>query len=185
MTRAISIFLALSAIAFGESSGTEAINSAAQALGGKDKIMAIQTLSMEGSGLAPNIGQNPFPEGPLPTWWVPDFKRSIDLGRHRARTEQHRIGMFPFALPTDVRQNQCLDGDVAFNINADGRAQRAPDAAVTDRRIEMLATPVTIVRAVLDGQAKTGGVRRRNNSETIDITTAQGDRLTLALDGAT
>ena len=185
MTRAISILLALSAMAFGESSGTEAINSAAQALGGKDKIMAIQTLSMEGSGLAPNIGQNPFPEGPLPTWWVSEFKRSIDLGHHRARTEQHRIGMFPFALPTDIRQIQCLDGDVAFNINADGRAQRAPDAAVTDRRIEMLATPVTIVRAVLDGQAKTGGVRRRNNSETIDITTAQGDRLTLTLDGAT
>ncbi len=87
MTRAISILLALSAMAFGESSGTEAINSAAQALGGKDKILAIQTLSMEGSGVAPNIGQNPFPEGPLPTWWVPEFKRSIDLAGH---TRSHR-----------------------------------------------------------------------------------------------
>jgi glyoxylase-like metal-dependent hydrolase (beta-lactamase superfamily II) len=180
MTRAISIFLAISAIAFGESSGTEAINSAAQALGGKDKIMAIQTLSMEGSGLAPNIGQNPHPEGPLPTWWVPEFKRSIDLAHNRARTEQHRIGMFPFALPTDMRQTQCLDGDVAFNMNADGRAQRAPDAAVTDRRIEMLATPVTIVRAALDPEAKVSALRGK-----IDITTAQGDKLTLALDGTT
>jgi hypothetical protein len=157
-----------------------AINSAAQALGGKDKIMAIQTLSMEGSGLAPNIGQNPHPEGPLPTWWVPEFKRSIDLAHNRARTEQHRIGMFPFALPTDMRQTQCLDGDVAFNMNADGRAQRAPDAAVTDRRIEMLATPVTIVRAALDPEAKVSALRGK-----IDITTAQGDKLTLALDGTT
>jgi len=161
------------------------INSVAEALGGKDKIMAVKTLEIEGSGVAPNIGQNPFPEGPLPTWWIPEFKRSIDLANGRSRTEQHRIGMFPFALPTDQRQSQGLDGDVAFNINGEGRAQRAPNAAVADRRIEMLGTPVTIVRAVLDGQAKTGGVRRRNNSEAIDITTAKGDKLTLALDATT
>jgi glyoxylase-like metal-dependent hydrolase (beta-lactamase superfamily II) len=179
MIRAISILLAMSAIAFGQSAGMKAIDSAAQALGGKDRILAIQTLTIEGSGIAPNVGQNPFPEGPLPTWWIPEFKRSIDLAHRRARTEQHRIGMFPFALPTDNRQNQNLDGYLAFNINAEGRAQRAPDAAVADRRIEMLATPVTIVRAALDPKAKLNAVRGK-----IDIITAQGDKLTLALDGA-
>src|SRR5271170_5377144 len=138
MTRIISILLAMAAIAFGQSAGMKAVNSAAEALGGKDRLIAIRTLTIEGSGTAPNIGQNPHPEGPLPTWWVPELKRSIDLAHSRARTEQHRIGMFPFALPTDLRQNQSLDGDVAFNINApgninaEGRAQRASDAAVTD-----------------------------------------------------
>jgi glyoxylase-like metal-dependent hydrolase (beta-lactamase superfamily II) len=180
MTRIISILLALAAIAFGQSAGMKAINSAAEALGGKDRLIAIQTLTIEGSGVAPNIGQNPHPEGPLPTWWVPEFKRSIDLAHNRARTEQHRIGMFPFALPTDVRQSQSLDGDVAFNINAEGRAQRGPDAAVTDRRIEMLATPATIVRAALDPKAKVSALRGK-----IAIVTAQGDKLTLALDGTT
>ncbi len=180
MTRIISILLAMAAIAFGQSAGMKAVNSAAEALGGKDRLIAIRTLSIEGSGTAPNIGQNPHPEGPLPTWWVAEFKRSIDLTHNRARTEQHRIGMFPFALPTDVRQSQGLDGDVAFNINAEGRAQRAPDAAVTDRRIEMLATPVTIVRAALDPKANVSSVRGK-----IAITTAQGDKLTLALDGTT
>lgn len=79
---------------------------------------------MEGAGIAPNIGRNPFPEGPLPTWWVPGFKRTIDLANHRARTEQHRIAMFPFALATDLRQTPVLDGDIAFNTDAEGRAQR-------------------------------------------------------------
>jgi glyoxylase-like metal-dependent hydrolase (beta-lactamase superfamily II) len=185
MTRTLSILLVMPAIVFGQSSGMRAIDSAAEALGGKNKIVAIQTLSMEGSGVAPNVGQNPFPEGPLPTWWVPEFKRSIDLAHHRARTEQHRIGMFPFALPTDQRQNQCLDGDVAFNVNSDGRAQRASDAAVVDRRIEMLATPVTIVRAALDPGAKLSAPRKHGRTETVDITTPQGDKLTLALDGTT
>jgi glyoxylase-like metal-dependent hydrolase (beta-lactamase superfamily II) len=185
MTKAISIFLAASALASAQSDGAKAIDSAAQALGGKDRIFTIQTLSIEGSGMVYNIGQNPFPEGPLPTWWVAEFKRSIDLAHHRARSEQHRIGMFPFALPTDVRQSQSLDGEVAFNRNTEGRAQRAPDAAVVDRRIEMFATPVTIVRAALDPQAKIRGVRRRNDTETIDIVTPQGDKLTLALDGTT
>src|SRR3984885_4611370 len=184
MTRTISILLAMPAIVFGQSS-MKAIDSAAEALGGKDRILAIQTLSMEGSGIAPNIGQNPFPEGPLPTWWVPEFKRRIDLAHNRARTEQHRIGMFPFALPTDIRQTQSLDGEVAFNINAEGRAQRAPDAAVADRRVDMLATPVTIVRTALDPNAKVGPLRKKGKNETIDITTPQGDKLTLALDGTT
>jgi glyoxylase-like metal-dependent hydrolase (beta-lactamase superfamily II) len=191
MTRMISILLTMAVIALGQSAGMKTINSAAEALGGKDRIIAIQTLTIEGSGTAPNIGQNPHPEGPLPTWWVAEFKRSIDLAHNRARTEQHRIGMFPFALPTDVRQSQSLDGDVAFNINApgntkaEGRAQRAPHAAVADRRIEMLATPVTIVRAALDPKAKVGTPQKKGKEEWIVITTAQGDKLTLALDGTT
>jgi glyoxylase-like metal-dependent hydrolase (beta-lactamase superfamily II) len=185
MTRTIPIVLATAAVAFGQSAGMKAVESAAEALGGKEKIVAVKTLVIEGSGIAPNIGQNPHPEGPLPTWWIPEFKRSIDLAKTQARTEQHRIGMFPFALPTDQRQNQGLDGDVAFNVNAEGHAQRAPDAAVADRRIEMLGTPVTIVRAALDPDAKLSAPRKKGKEELIDITTAKGDKLTLALDGTT
>jgi glyoxylase-like metal-dependent hydrolase (beta-lactamase superfamily II) len=185
MIRTFSILLAMAAIAVGQSSGQKAIEGAAQALGGKDRILAIRTLTIEGSGVAPNVGQNPFPEGPLPTWWVAGFKRSIDFVHHRARTEQHRIGMFAFALSTDVWQNQALDGDVAFNIDPDGHAQRAPDAVVQGRRIEMLATPVAIVRAALDPQAKIAALERKGKNEIVGVTTAQGDRLTLALDSST
>jgi glyoxylase-like metal-dependent hydrolase (beta-lactamase superfamily II) len=185
MTRIISIVLAMTAVAFGQSAGMEAVNGAGEALGGKEKILAVKTLLMEGSGVAPNIGQNPHPEGPLPTWWIPEFKRSIDLVNNRARTEQHQIGMFPFALPTDQRQNASLDGDVAFNINPEGRATRASVAAATDRRIEMLATPVTIVRAALDPGAKVSAPRKKGTEELIDVVTAKGDKLTLALDAAT
>jgi glyoxylase-like metal-dependent hydrolase (beta-lactamase superfamily II) len=188
MTQIISIVLVMAmtaTVAFGQSAGMKAIARAAEALGGTEKIVAVKTLLIEGSGIAPNIGQNPHPEGPLPTWRVPEFKRSIDLVNSRARTEQHRIGMFPFALPTDQRQNASLDGDVAFNINAEGRAQRASDAAAADRRIEMLGTPITIVRAAFDPGAKASAPRKKGKDEMIDIVTAKGDKLTLALDSTT
>jgi glyoxylase-like metal-dependent hydrolase (beta-lactamase superfamily II) len=185
MTRTISIVFAMATVAFGQSAGMKVIASAAEALGGKEKIVAVKTLVIEGSGVAPNIGQNPHPEGPLPTWWVPEFKRRIDLANDRARTEQHRIGMFPFALPTDNRQSQSLDGNVAFNMNAEGRAQRASDAAAADRRIEMLGTPITIVRAALDPGAKVGAPHKKGREEMIDIVTEKGDKLTLALDSTT
>jgi glyoxylase-like metal-dependent hydrolase (beta-lactamase superfamily II) len=181
----IALTTAMAAVACGQSAGMKAIDRAAEALGGKEKLAAVKTLVIEGSGVAPNIGQNPHPEGPLPTWWVPEFKRRIDLANNRTRTEQHRIGMFPFALPTDNRQSLSLDGDVAFNINAEGRAQRASDAAVADRRIEMLGTPITIVRAALDPGAKVGAPRKKGREEMIDIVTAKGDKLTLALDSTT
>lgn len=64
----VPMLAALTAAAFGQSAGLKVITEAADALGGKDRVMAVKTLVMEGSGVAPNIGQNPFPDGPLPTW---------------------------------------------------------------------------------------------------------------------
>ena len=128
--------------AFGQATATDVITRAAEALGGKEKILAVKTLVIEGSGINPNVGQNPLPDSPLLNWNVPEFKRSLDLANGRMRVEQHRIAAFDFALATDVHQNMGLDGSVAFNVNPDGTAQRAGDAAAADRRIEMLGNPI-------------------------------------------
>lgn len=161
------------------------VNSAATGLGGKDKILAVKTLVIEGSGTNPNVGQNPLPADGLLNWNVPEFKRSIDFSNARMRLEQHRIAQFPFALATDVRQNLGLDGDVAFNVNADGRAQRAGDAVAKDRRIEMLGTPIAVVRAALDPASKLSHLRKQGSEQMLDITTAKGDTVTLAVDSKT
>ncbi len=140
--------------AFGQSPEMTVVTRAAEALGGKDKVLAVKTLVIEGSGINPNVGQNPLPDSPLLNWNVPEFKRSLDLVNGRMRVEQHRIAGFDFALATDVHQNMGLDGGVAFNVNPDGTAQRVGEAIAADRRIEMLGNPVTIVRAALDPAAK-------------------------------
>jgi hypothetical protein len=161
------------------------IDAAAEALGGKARIQAVQTILIEGHGKQPNIGQNVTPDAPLPDWNVPEFKRTFDLAHGRMRVEQHRVAEFPFSMANDVRQNLVLDGDIAYNVDPGGKAARAPQAAVRERRIDMLGNPVTILRAALDPNAKLSNPRSRKNRTLVDITTAAGDTLTLAVDNST
>ena len=55
------------------------INDAATALGGADKIQAVNTLTISGSGENVNLGQNSSPDAATPLLKVSDYKRSIDF----------------------------------------------------------------------------------------------------------
>jgi Metallo-beta-lactamase superfamily len=162
----------------------QVVNDAARALGGKDRIQAVRTLVIEGEGPAPNVGQNTMPDGELPVWKVTEFKQTIDLTNRRSRVQQLRTVQFLFAGPTVQRLNQGLDGDVAYNLGPDG-ATRAGEQAATERRIDLLRHPITIVRAALDPAAKVGNLRRDGNAQVVDITTAKGDTVSLAIDDTT
>ena len=161
------------------------VSDAAGALGGKDRIQAVKMLVIEGEGPAPNLGQNLMPDSELPVWKVTEFKRTLDLANGRMRVEQLRTAQFLFAGATTVRQNQGVDGDVAFNVADDGQATRVADAAARDRRIEMLHHPLTLMRASLDPAAKLSHFHQAGSEHVVDITTAKGDVLTLAVDSAT
>jgi Metallo-beta-lactamase superfamily len=161
------------------------VNDAAQALGGKDRILAVKTLTMEGQGIDTNLGQNVTPEGELPVWKVTEYRQTIDPAGGRMRIQQVRAAQFLFALATVQKLDQGLDGDVAYNVSPDGNAVRAPDAAARERRIALLHHPLTIIRAALDPAARLSNQRRHGSQELIDITTSQGDVLTLAIDSAT
>src|SRR5689334_23770876 len=151
------------------------VRSAAEAMGGLDRIQALKTLTIEGEGDAPNLGQNLTPDGELPNWKVTEFRRSIDFANGRMRTAQRRDAQFLFAGATTQHQNQSLDGDVAFNTGEDGTARRAPASAARDRRIEMLHHPVTILRAALDPGVKLSNLRQQDKLEVVDLTIAAGD----------
>jgi hypothetical protein len=159
---------------------------AANALGGRDRILAIKTLTIEGEGAAPNVGQNTMPDGELPVWKVTEFKRTIGLANGRMRTQQLRTAQFLFANANTQRQDQGLDGDVAYNLGMDGTATRASATALRDRRIEMLHNPIVIVRAALDEPNTTvSGLRTAQNQQIVEIKTAKGEMLTLAIDATT
>ena len=163
----------------------QVVEEAANALGGKGRIQAVKTLVIEGEGPAPNVGQNTMPDGELPVWKVTELKQTIDLANRRSRMQQLRSAQFLFAGATVQRQNQGLDGDVAYNIGQDGAMTRAGEQAATDRRIDLLRHPVTIVRAALDPAAKVGNLRRDGHAQVVDVTTATGDTLSLAIDDTT
>jgi Metallo-beta-lactamase superfamily len=161
------------------------INSAANALGGVERVRAVKILIIEGEGTNPNVGQNRNPNDALLDWKVTEYKKTIDLAGGRMRLQQRRQAQFAFSMANDVHQNLVLDGDIAFNVDASGKASRAPEAAVRDRRVEMLGNPVAIVRAALDPGTKLSHLRTEANVQLLDLTTAKGDDLILAVDAAT
>jgi hypothetical protein len=105
------------------------------------------------------------------------------------RLQQQLVQDFVFAyarnMNGDTRQNQSLDGDVAFNIGPDGKPVRAPQAALRARRIEMLDNPVALVRAALDPGAKLVKLRKDGGREVLDLMTTQGDSVSVAFDAET
>ena len=164
----------------------QAILDAADAMGGRQKVLDVRTLTVEGEGDAPNVGQNTMPDGELPNWKVTEFKRTIDLPNHRMRMQQVRVAQFLFANANTQRQDQGLDGDVAFNVGPDGAAMRASESAMKDRRMEMLQHPLVIVRAALEDPAtKLSGLRASGNQQIVEVDTGKGEHITLAIDATT
>jgi len=161
------------------------LDEAAEALGGADRIQALKSFAISGTGSAPNAGQNRLPDDELPVWKVNEYLRSVDLANPRTRVRQVREAQFLFAGDLVQQQMQGVDGDVAYNVAADGRMTRAGVAAARDRRIEMLHHPITLVRAALDPAAKLSALRTEGNEQLVDVTTSAGDTVTLAVDGST
>jgi len=164
----------------------QAVVDAANALGGVEKILALRTLTMEGEGSAANIGQNTMPDSELPVWKTTEFKRFIDLPNNRMRVQQTRTAQFLFAGANTQQLDQGVDGDVEYNVGMDGQATRAGADAARDRHIEMLHNPIAIVRAALDAQnASVSGLRTAQNQKIVEVKTAKGGVLTLAIDATT
>ena len=160
------------------------IDDAAAAMGGVERIRSLTALEIVGSGIAPNAGQNRMPDDELPVWRVSDYTRTIDLANGRTRVRQVRDAQFLFAGATVQRVAQGLD-EVAYNVAADGSMTRVSDAAAKERRIELLHHPLTAVRAALDPGTTIANLRQEGGDRLIDLTTAKGDTVTLAVDSST
>jgi hypothetical protein len=159
------------------------INDAAIALGGADKIQAVNTLTILGSRENLNLGQNLSPDAQEPILKVSEYKRSIDFAGTRSRLEQVRTATVGNTAP--VKQILCLDGDAAFNVNAAGMATRASDQVAKDRRAETYHHPIGALRAALAQGAVVANPRKEGNADVVDITTADGAKLTLEISNRT
>ena len=167
------------------------IVAAFEALGGRERILAIKTIRIDGYGqVAYQQGGGNITASPdAPQKWtnINGSHRVIDLEHGRMRLQQRQFQDFVFAYERNMTgrgpaQTQTLDGDIAFNVGGDGRAARAPEAAARERRIEMLNTPMTAVRAALDRTSKLSNLRTMGKFQALDLTTSKGDNLTLAFD---
>src|SRR5687768_13030464 len=184
----------------GTSPEAQLVRRAAEALGGRDRVLALKTLQIIGYGELAyfNGGGNISGDPSAPQKWqkVLEYARTIDLEHWRTRVQQRVKMDFVFASTAGQlglnRSNETLDGDVAYNIGGGFLAapqagtpqpQPAGAAAARQRRVELLAHPVTIVRAALDPTSKLSNFRRQGNLQLVDVTVRQGDTLTLAVHG--
>jgi glyoxylase-like metal-dependent hydrolase (beta-lactamase superfamily II) len=179
-------------LALAQSAELRAVNAAADALGGKDRLLSIRTIKVEGYGQQAyqNGGGNPTGSIDAPQKWVNinGMIRTIDVEHNRMHTTQRMVQDFVFAYErnmTGVRQNQFLDGDLAWNVGPNGQPQRANEAAARQRRIELLNNPVVLVRTLLDSATKLSNLRTEAAAQVIDVVTAKGDKVSVAFDGET
>src|SRR5262249_53333262 len=116
---------------------------AATALGGRDKILAVKTLVVEGEGTNGNLGQDMTMEASGQTFTITEYTRRVDLQTMRARTEQTRTPTFTyFQGQQPQKQIAGLADGVAYAIGANGTATRASNAAAKDRAAEMYHHPL-------------------------------------------
>jgi glyoxylase-like metal-dependent hydrolase (beta-lactamase superfamily II) len=161
------------------------IDDAAAALGGRDRILAVKTLVIEGDGANGNLGQDLTPERSLQTFTVTDYRRAIDVAGGRTRVEQTRTPTFPyFQGQQPQRQILGVADDIGYNIAPAGAATRVPNAVAQDRRVEILHHPLTIVRAALTPGTTLANARTANGQKVVDVTT-KGLTFTLAIDATT
>jgi hypothetical protein len=161
----------------------QVVEDAADALGGAERILAVRTIVMEGAGMNGAMGGSVTPDDPPNTFAVTEYRRTLDLQNGRLRLQQVRTAQFPFALATVNRFDQRLDGDVAYNLAA--APQRLADAVAQQRQRELLEHPIAVVRAALSEGSTVSNMREEDGLTHVDIRTAGGSAVTLAIDPAT
>src|SRR5438309_10830666 len=72
------------------------VNDAAAAMGGRDRILAVKTLVIEGDGKNGNLGQDVTPEATTQAFVLSGYRRAIDVAGRRVRLEQTRTPNFAY-----------------------------------------------------------------------------------------
>ena len=161
------------------------LNDALDSLGGRSRVEAAKTLTIEGTGVNYNLGQDMKPDAATQTFEVSDYRRQIDIVNGRQRVEQTRTPKFAyFQGPQPQKQVQGLDGEVAFNVSASGQASRIGTQAELDRRTDIYHHPLKLLRATMDPKATVTNLRNAGTTRQADITTAAGPMVTLTIDPA-
>jgi glyoxylase-like metal-dependent hydrolase (beta-lactamase superfamily II) len=154
---------------------------AAEALGGPSRIEAAGVLTMDGTGTQYNLGQDLRPGLAGQTFAVSAFKREIEINGPGMRTTQTRTPNFAyFQGPQAQTQVQGVDGDVAYNVGANGTPARASATVATDRRAEQYHHPLRLLRVALAPDAKISPVRTEGPERLVEVTTDAGP-ITLAV----
>jgi glyoxylase-like metal-dependent hydrolase (beta-lactamase superfamily II) len=163
--------------------GSVTLDAAARAMGGKDRVLAVRTLILEGRGEGLNFGQNYTPDADT-KFEVTSFRRANDYVNKRWFLDQTREPRFVTAVTTPQRQRLGVDGDVAYNIAANGNMVRAGAQIATDRANELLHDPVGFLQAAYAPGSEVTEDQPRGNLRWIRIN-VRGNKFAMLVDPTT
>ncbi len=160
------------------------IDDALRAVGGRDRVEKVKTIVVEANGVNYNLGQDVKPDASTQQFAISGYMRKIDVESGRQRVEQTRTPKFLYFQGQQPQtQVTALDGDVAFNVSADGNATRVAGGPEKDRRLEFLHYPITALRAAIAPVTTISNVRTEGNVRQADFSFR--DRLwTMTIDAA-
>jgi glyoxylase-like metal-dependent hydrolase (beta-lactamase superfamily II) len=199
------IVLALSVFAVAPSGAEQSrdavaiVERAAAALGGLQRVRGVKNITLIGYGQyayqfgGGNVTASPYAAQRFQA--ANDLRRVYDLENERFQQLERRNMSFTFALKALTSwapYNQVLDGDLAYDIDPDGKAARVPRFSQTAwqvdgvhmRRMWELNNPVALIRTALKPTTTLSHARSQRywsgNIWLIDLTLKEGDKLTMA-----
>lgn len=142
--------LAASALALSAAGSLAAQNrtldAVARAMGGKDNILAVRTLVLEGRGEQLNFGQNHTPMADT-KFDVTSYRFAMDLANGRHLIDATREPRFTTGNMAPQRIRLGLDKDVAYGILPNGTMTRAGAQAAADRAHNTVLHPIGFLQA--------------------------------------
>lgn len=161
------------------------IDDAVAALGGVTKINSVRQLQVAGEGKLGNLGQDLTPEAATQTFTVTGYKRSFDIEKSQSRIEQTRTPDFVYFQGQDKQTLVTgIDGEVGYNIGANGATTRTTNVAARERLSEMYQHPLTLLQVALEGSTLLANPRTEGSERLVDMNTNDGFTYTLAIDAS-
>ena len=162
MRTVIALAFVLPAVLAAQSPTLDAV---AAAMGGKDRILAVRTLVLEGTGEQLNFGQNLTPTADT-KFEMTAYQAFIDYANRRHLVDITREPRFVTANAAAQRIRLGVDGDVAYGLLPNGNMTRGNAQAALDRARDRVLTPIGFIQAAyapgteLSEEAADRGLRR-------------------------
>jgi glyoxylase-like metal-dependent hydrolase (beta-lactamase superfamily II) len=163
-----------------------ALDAAAATMGGKDRILAVRTLVLEGTGTQLNFGQNVAPFA-ASQFEVTAWRRAFDFANRRWFMDLTRVPKFTTGNMSPQRQRTGLDGapnGVAYNIGNNDNMIRAGGTAAADRFWEFVTHPIGFIQAAYQAGVTPTEAAAPNGQRKVTIA-PMGTTVSMFIDGGT
>ena len=169
----------------------QVVNDAATALGGRDRVMAVKTMLLEGAGNFVGITSLRYDDDigfKSAIEQLRDCEARLRSGERPGQVRAHPHGRVR-VLHRQTRRRERFRGSTGRSRSTSTRANQNATPAfgnqASGRRLEYLRHPLTLVRAALGPDAKLSNSRTQGTERMVDIAIDDLPTLTLAINATT